>query len=129
MSEGQRIDKWLWAARIVKTRTLASKSVSGGIVRVNGIRVTKPGKAIQIGDVITFVLRGDMRIFQVNNFSPKRGPYEQAKRLYEDLTPAKMSRTEANAKKILTPALREKGSGRPTKKQRRDLTAWTTTDI
>jgi len=129
MSESQRIDKWLWAARIVKTRTLASKSVSGGIVRINGARVTKPSKAIQIGDVITFVLRGDVRIFGVNGFSPKRGPYEQAKLLYEDLTPPKPSPSEANAEKMLTPALREKGSGRPTKKQRRDLTAWTTTDI
>ncbi len=129
MSEGQRIDKWLWTARIVKTRTLASKSVSGGIVRMNGARVTKPSKPIQIGDVITFILRGDVRILRVNAFSPKRGPYELAKLLYEDLTPPKMSRADANAEKMLAPALREKGSGRPTKKQRRDLTAWTTTDI
>lgn len=120
----QRIDKWLWIARLVKTRTLASKSVSTGTVRLNGTRTHKPSKIVHVGDVITLVQRDQVRIFEIKEFSDKRGPYEKAKLLYDDISPPPLERSKQAF--ISRPAEREKGAGRPTKKQRRDMTAWTT---
>lgn len=122
---GQRIDKWLWYARFWKTRTAAARFVSGGKVRVNRVRVTKPGHTVVIGDVLTFTLNHRARIIEVLDPGSRRGPAAEARTLYEDLSPA-----PCGASKPDTPdapavqATREAGSGRPTKKQRRDLDAW-----
>jgi ribosome-associated heat shock protein Hsp15 len=113
----QRIDKWLWHVRLVKTRTAAAALVSEGKVRVNGARVDKPGYAIKPGETLTVVLRSGVRILKVVGFAERRGDADAAALLMEDLTPPKP---------VVTPTgqasgslQREAGSGRPTKRDRR----------
>ncbi len=124
-TDGQRIDKWLWYARFLKTRTIAGKYVADGKVRVNRTRVKKPGHNVSAGDVLTFTLHQQLRIIEVLAPGTRRGPAEEARTLYEDLTPAppEASATDA-APKSMSPAQRPLGAGRPTKKERRELDAW-----
>jgi ribosome-associated heat shock protein Hsp15 len=115
----QRIDKWLWFARVAKTRTLAATLVTEGKVRVNGERVDKPGASVKPGEVVTIVMRQQVRILKVAGFAPRRGGAAIAATLFEDLSP----RPEPGKDQI-RPAkdgLREPGSGRPTKRQRREI--------
>ena len=84
----QRADKWLWFARVVKTRALAAKLVSGGHVRLNGRRMDDPGRGLLIGDVLTVALSRDTRVMKVAAFGARRGPASEARALYEDLSPA-----------------------------------------
>ena len=81
----QRIDKWLWHARIVKTRTAAAGLVTGGRVRVNGGRVTAPGHALKIGDVVTTALDGRVCVWRVEQFSVRRGDADAGRALYTDM--------------------------------------------
>jgi ribosome-associated heat shock protein Hsp15 len=81
----QRIDKWLWHARIVKTRTAAAGLVTGGRVRVNGGRVTAPGQALKIGDVVTTALDGRVCVWRVEQFSERRGDADAGRALYTDM--------------------------------------------
>ena len=121
----QRIDKWLWYARFLKTRTLATRFVADGKVRVNRARVTKAGHTVAPGDVLTFTLHTRLRIVEVLAPGTRRGPAEEARGLYEDLSPAPPSKdASSGAAQPLRPAEREAGSGRPTKKERRDINAW-----
>ena len=83
----QRADKWLWFARVVKTRALAAHLVSGGHLRLNGRRMDDPGRGLLIGDVLTVALSRDTRVMKVAAFAERRGPAAQARRLYEDLSP------------------------------------------
>jgi ribosome-associated heat shock protein Hsp15 len=82
-----RIDKWLWHARVVKTRTLAAKLVADGHVRVNGIRTDSPAKAVKPGDVLTIGLERTVRVYRLVGLGQRRGPASQARELYEDLSP------------------------------------------
>ena len=82
----QRIDKWLWFARIVKTRSLAAALVSHGSVRVNRQKVAKPSHPVAPGDVLTLVVRGRVKVLKVLDLSTRRGPAAQARLLYDDLT-------------------------------------------
>lgn len=84
----QRIDKWLWFARVVKTRPLAAALVSDGQVRVNRVKITKPGHDISIGDVMTISVAGRVRILKILACAPRRGPASEAQLLYEDMTDA-----------------------------------------
>lgn len=111
----QRIDKFLWFARFFKSRTLATGAVSGGSVRVNGERCGKPSALVKPGDVLTFSAGGRVRVIKVVNGGERRGPASEARLLYEDLTPP----PEPAAPEEAAPASREKGTGRPTKKERR----------
>lgn len=77
-----RLDKWLWHARFFKTRTLAASVVEKGRVRVNGRRVKKPGAAVRPGDVLTFVQSRDVRVIEVLALAERRGPAQEAQRLY-----------------------------------------------
>lgn len=118
---GQRIDTWLWHARLFKTRTLASSIVSAGKVRLsrNGqtVRVGKTSTLIRPGDELTFPKARQIRIIRVKDLATRRGPAPEAQGLYEDLTPPPLPKAERP-----TPdAAREPGSGRPTKKERRAL--------
>lgn len=123
--EGQRIDKWLWYARFLKTRTSAGKYVTDGKVRVNRSRVTKPGHKICAGDVLTFTLHRRLRIVEVLAPGTRRGPAEEARTLYEDLSPAPPDSSSADSShQPAPPAQRPSGAGRPTKKERRELDAW-----
>jgi ribosome-associated heat shock protein Hsp15 len=81
----QRIDKWLWHARIVKTRTDAAALVASGRVRINGARQTAPGHAVKIGDVLTVALDGRVRILEVIGFAARRGDAATARAVYADL--------------------------------------------
>ena len=82
----QRIDKWLWHARVVKARTSAAALVERGHVRINGVRETSPGRAIKAGDVVTLALDRRVRLMKVVSFSERRGDAPAALALYEDLT-------------------------------------------
>jgi ribosome-associated heat shock protein Hsp15 len=81
----QRIDKWLWFARIVKTRSLAAALVSGGKVRVNRQKIAKPSHPVAPGDVLTIALRGHVRVLKLLDPGTRRGPAPEARLLYEDL--------------------------------------------
>ena len=83
----QRLDKWLWFARVVKTRSLAAKLVESGHVRVNAARVDNPAKSVKVGDVLTVALDRDVRVLRVLGAGARRGPYQEAKTLFEDLSP------------------------------------------
>jgi ribosome-associated heat shock protein Hsp15 len=83
--ERQRLDKWLWHARVVKARTSAAALVEGGHVRVNGVREKTPGHAVKAGDVVTIALDRSVRVLKVVGFSERRGDASAARVLYDDL--------------------------------------------
>ncbi|MBI2357641.1 MAG: RNA-binding protein [Deltaproteobacteria bacterium] len=119
-SEGIRLDKWLWAARFFKTRSLAAEAVSGGKVQLNGGR-TKPGHVVRTGDEIK-VRRGPYEwVVIVRGLESKRGPAAEAQLQYEETEESK------EAREALALELRDQGfhgprtEGRPTKKSRRDI--------
>jgi ribosome-associated heat shock protein Hsp15 len=81
----QRLDKWLWHARLVKARTSAAELVASGHVRVNGTREKSPGHAVKAGDVVTVALDNSVRVLKVTGFAERRGDASSARVLYEDL--------------------------------------------
>jgi ribosome-associated heat shock protein Hsp15 len=78
----QRLDQWLWFARLMKSRTSAAELVGRGKVRVNRVRVLKPSHVLREGDVLTIALRGEVRVVQVVAFGERRGPPHEARLLY-----------------------------------------------
>ena len=118
-----RLDKWLWAARLFKTRPLAVEGIDGGKVQVNGARV-KRAKLLQIGDRVR-VRQGPYELLlTVKELSERRGPAAQAARLYEEDPEGKRARETLAARLKLLPAPAFRGKGRPTKKERRDIERW-----
>ena len=83
--ERQRIDRWLWHARVVRTRGAAATLAGSGYVRVNGTRIDAPSRAVRAGDVITIALDRSVRVLKVRGFVERRGPAGSAETLYEDL--------------------------------------------
>ena len=83
--ERQRLDKWLWHARVVKARTSAAALIEAGHVRVNGTREKAPGHPVKLGDVLTIALDHSVRILKVSGFSERRGDATAARVLFEDL--------------------------------------------
>jgi ribosome-associated heat shock protein Hsp15 len=81
----QRLDKWLWHARVVKARTSAASLVESGHVRINGVREKSPGHAVKAGDVVTIALDARVRLLKVTGFSERRGDANAARALFEDL--------------------------------------------
>lgn len=81
----QRIDKWLWFARLVKTRTLAQAIVSQGQVRVNRARIVKSSHEIGPGDVLTVAVHGRVRVIRVMSVGTRRGPAGEAQTLFQDI--------------------------------------------
>lgn len=114
----QRLDKWLFFARIVKSRSLAAKLIQAGRVRVNRDKADQASHMVKPGDVLTVTLDRRILVLKVLGGGARRGPAEEARTLYEDLTPpaAPRDRTLPDA----LPPYREAGSGRPTKKERRE---------
>ena len=118
-----RLDKWLWYARFFKTRRAATKAISDGHFRLDGIVMNKPHRQALCGQVLTFIQGDRVRVIKIMALGSRRGPASEASVLYQDLTPAtnlpsktiKASQPEFEA--------RNKGSGRPTKLQRR-ATDW-----
>ncbi|MBP2443218.1 RNA-binding S4 domain-containing protein [Rhizobium leguminosarum] len=114
----QRIDKWLFFARMVKSRSLAQSHVQSGHVRINGERCNHPSQMVKPGDRIALTLERRDLVLLVRLAGERRGPYEEARLLYEDLSPP------TDEAKRLTPyeqAIRATGTGRPTKKERRAI--------
>lgn len=122
MTQGAiRIDKWLWYARFFRTRTLATRLVSEGHVRVNRERVTKSHGAIRPGDVLTFPQGREIRVVKVLGCGERRGPAVEAEALYEDLQPVCQVSSDRAAPVSAAVAERERGAGRPTKADRRAM--------
>jgi ribosome-associated heat shock protein Hsp15 len=117
--EGQRLDKWLWCARLVKTRSLAVKLIEGGKVRVNGERALKVSRHVRLGDVVTGTGAGPGRLFVVRVMAEaeRRGPATIARSLYEDLTPEAPPSVSSAAR------IEVHRGKRPTKRDRRRLEA------
>ena len=82
----QRIDRWLWHARLVRTRGDAAALAGAGYVRVNGARVAAASRQVRTGDVVTVALDRSVRVLKVRGFVERRGPATTAQTLYEDLT-------------------------------------------
>jgi ribosome-associated heat shock protein Hsp15 len=119
VAEGrQRIDKWLFFSRAVKSRSLAAKLVMAGRVRINRDKAAQASDMVRVGDVLTITLERRIFVWKVLDTGSRRGPAEEARLLYEDLSPPPVPKGEAVPDAI--PALRDAGSGRPTKKERRE---------
>ena len=84
--ERQRIDKWLWHSRVVRTRSAAAELAASGHVRVNGTRVTAPSRLVRCGDVVTVALYHGVRVLKVVGFADQRRSGAAARLLYEELT-------------------------------------------
>lgn len=110
----QRLDKYLWFARVVKTRTLAAKLVSSGNVRVNSERVTSPSKAVGAGDVLTVSLERTVRVLHILAPGSRRGPFEEARLLYDEFLDEQDTRKAAP-----DPGAHEADKTRPDKRLRR----------
>ncbi len=118
-----RIDKWLWAARFFKTRSLATDAVDGGRVQLNGVRV-KPAKEVKCGDRIELSI-GDLHWeLVVAGLSDKRGPAPQARLLYAETEASQSRRAEAVALRQLRVEPAAEIHGRPTKRDRRNIDRW-----
>jgi ribosome-associated heat shock protein Hsp15 len=122
----QRVDKWLWFARVVKTRTQAAALVTEGKVRVNKARIEKPALAVRAGDVLTIALNSHVRILEVVLPGAKRGNAPQAAALFKDLTPPPVPRERLFEE--APDGARDEGSGRPTKRERRLTDKWKDTE-
>lgn len=112
----QRIDKWLWFVRAIKSRTLAASLVTQGKVRVNRERVEKASFQVKPGDVLTVGIGDHVRILEVVAPGTRRGPAPEAALLFKDLTPPKPPRPTAAE---VPSGERDAGAGRPTKRERR----------
>ena len=107
----QRIDKWLWHARVVRTRTAAAGLVEGGLVRVNGARIDAASRPVRPGDVVTVAFDA-VKILKVTGFSERRGSATEAAFLYENLQVAAPKTPDSEP---------ELPTRRPTKRERRDI--------
>ena len=83
----QRLDKWLWHTRFVKTRSLAQKLITSGAVRIDREKIVSPSKLVKTGQVLTITLPREVKIIRIDGFAEKRGPFKIAQLLYTDLTP------------------------------------------
>ncbi|NSL55742.1 RNA-binding S4 domain-containing protein [Uliginosibacterium aquaticum] len=118
-----RVDKWLWAARFFKTRSLATDAVDGGKVQVNGMRV-KPAKDVKLGDRIEVTI-GDMHWeLIVEGLSEKRGPAPEARKLYRETEASEAARQKVAEARHLRVEPSLEIHGRPTKRDRRSLDRW-----
>jgi ribosome-associated heat shock protein Hsp15 len=84
-ADRQRIDRWLWHARVVRTRATAASLTAAGHVRINGAKIRAPGRGVKCGDVVTVALDHGVRVLKIHGFAPRRGDAEAARLLYEEL--------------------------------------------
>ncbi len=112
----QRLDKFLFYSRAVKSRTLAQKLIEAGAVRINSERTVASDARVGAGDVLTMNIHERLLVWRIRDPGTRRGPAPEAATLYEDLSPTPVPRAE------IPPAFaaRDPGAGRPTKKERRD---------
>ena len=117
---GQRLDKWLWCARLAKTRSGAQRAIEAGKVRVNGARALKTSRSVQAGDVVTANLLGKLCVVRVLASAERRGPASLACSLYDDLTSPAPPAPVREARP---------GGPRPTKRDRRRIDALRESDF
>jgi len=110
-----RVDSWIWAVRLVKTRSAGSSACKAGHVRVNGERA-KPAQRLKLGDEVRVLTEGGERIVAVRELLAKRVAAPIAQAAYEDRTPAPLPRVERPSD-----VRRDAGAGRPTKRDRRAI--------
>ena len=123
-NQQMRIDKWLWAARFFKTRSLAAQAVAGGKIEINGERA-KPSRIVRAGDKLC-VRRGAYEwIVIVKDLSPRRGPAALAQLLYDETEDSKQNRAAAMAQMKLERPPGFDSAGRPSKKDRRAIGRFT----
>jgi ribosome-associated heat shock protein Hsp15 len=120
MSDTQRIDKWLWYARFLKSRSLATVLATSGRLRANGTVIAKAHHQVRPGDVLTFPLGHHIRVIKILSPGVRRGPAPEAQALYEDLSPPP-PRTKGVTVVMGSPPQRDAGAGRPTKRDRRAI--------
>ena len=111
----QRIDKWLWHARVVRTRSAAAALADSGLVRIHGARIDSSSRPVRPGDVVTVALDRNVRLLKVIGYAERRGSADVARTLFEDLTPPPEPPREPSA------GARDDGTGRPTKRERREI--------
>jgi len=110
-----RVDAWIWAVRLAKTRSQATAACKAGHVRVNDA-TAKPAQAVAIGDIVRTRLHSVERIYRVTGLGVRRGSAAEAATLFEDLTPPPPPRAERPMDIV-----RDRGAGRPTKRDRREI--------
>lgn len=117
--EGIRIDKYLWAIRAFKTRTLAADACKGGKVKMDGNAV-KASREVKIGDIIELKVAGMNKVIEVKDIIKNRLKASLAVEKYDDLTPPEEQERVELIRQMKTEH-RDRGAGRPTKKERRDI--------
>ena len=122
-----RLDKWLWAARFFKTRSLACNAVKGGKVSVNGHK-TKPGYDVVVGDEFVVQQGHELKTIIVRDLSIQRAPAIAAQKLYDETNDSKQRREKEQQLRQLSAAQRPRGQGRPTKRARRQIHRFTDPD-
>lgn len=115
-----RLDKWLWAARFFKTRSIAAAGVEGGHVEVNGERA-KPAKQLRVGDELRIRMNQFTHVVHVRGLSERRGPAAEARLLYEETEASMRERERLAEQRRLAPTPAYEEGGRPTKRDRRDM--------
>ena len=115
-TDRQRVDKWLWFARVAKSRTLAQKLAVSGSLRINREKNGSASHPVKVGDTLTIGLESGVRVLRILATGTRRGPPAEARLLFEDLSPPPAPKDTAFE-------VRVDGSGRPTKRDRRALTA------
>jgi ribosome-associated heat shock protein Hsp15 len=120
MPDKVRIDKWLHAVRLYKSRTNATDACDGGKVKINGVAV-KPSRLIEIGETIVLKKRSSTFTYKVLKLIEKRVGAPVAQLCYEDLTPIEEKQKQALPSAFIDFESRAKGEGRPTKKNRREI--------
>ena len=118
MTEKIRLDTWLWYARFYKSRSLSSKAILSGKLRVNSNKIIKPASKVKINDVLTINHLNMVRIIQVQSLGFRRGPASEAQALYNDLS---ADLTAASKIKDVSEKSKKDTNKRPTKKDRRIL--------
>ena len=118
MTEKIRLDTWLWYARFYKSRSLSSKAILNGKLRVNSNKVIKPASKVKINDVLTINHINMVRIIQVQSLGSRRGPASEAQKLYNELSE---NRIDASKIKSASEKPKRERNKRPTKKDRRML--------
>ena len=120
---GVRLDKWLWAARFFKTRSLATEAVNGGKVELNGLR-PKPSKDVKVGDHLRVRLGPYVHELTVRGLAERRGPASVAASLYDESAESIAARERLREQHRIAPAVQYEEGGRPTKKDRRAMSAF-----
>jgi ribosome-associated heat shock protein Hsp15 len=118
MTEKIRLDTWLWYARFYKSRSLSSKAILNGKLRINSNKITKPATKVKTNDVLTLNYVNEIRVIQIRSLGSRRGPASEAQSLYIDLTEDRIG--SSNVKSKIEKSKKDSNK-RPTKKDRRLL--------